>query len=628
MEKSQPRVPLPATIDLPGSQTSIQVNHCKMPDCANFGVPARTKQGKTGPSKDRDPHYKLHSTKGGQIPAIRCKTCLDMAPVRSNDAIAQEVERLAQESGIWRLEEVTGCINEDCLNHARPVSLHPDQYRKRGKPKSGNGQYYQCRCCGRRTLVSDPVRVGDYNKRLAVDILSRISNKGPVRCTVRGARMRSTRAYYPMIDFLHRRCRAYSGSVDRAFIDGRFTLPEDMNVQSDAQVYQLNWVSRLDRRNVELSTYCTVDADSHFILALNCNFDGRVDPFEINTRAARTCDLARAEGYRKHAQYWLAGDELAAGRAMARRDRSARSNLLGQIERLYTSAASRKDVENIELHTLDTSYSTPLLNNGLQVHMPYMCYAQWFLLHEIFAGAGVKSLQVNTDIDSMGRAAFLSAFAEEVKRGDAHLFFVNFTKHQTIDERGEILRKARRTRRAFAQTLPASVRKDWRQVGREMMKSRLKERQKYGKWDDEWVVHPLPTVNEPRKAMSWLTPDPDLDEERKADMFLRSGLSTVDNVFLKTRRLVNAVERPIDSAGGKKRVWHGYAPYNPAMLTKYLTIFRAVNNWVFVGDDGKTPAMRLGFTKEPLEFEDIVWPEQRGPRPRAVRRRGKKMVAA
>lgn len=27
----------------------------------------------------------------------------------------------------------------------------------------------------------------------------------------------------------------------------------------------------------------------------------------------------------------------------------------------------------------------------------------------------------------------------------------------------------------------------------------------------------------------------------------------------------------------------GYAPYNPAMLTKYLTIFRAVHNFVFVG---------------------------------------------
>ena len=126
--------------------------------------------------------------------------------------------------------------------------------------------------------------------------------------------MKSTRAYYPMIDFLHRRCRAYSGSVDRAFIDGRFTLPEDMNVQSDAQVYQLNWVSRLGRRNVELSTYCTVDADSHFILALNCNFDGRVDPFEINTRAARTGDLAAGRGLPK-ARPILAGRRRTRGRS-------------------------------------------------------------------------------------------------------------------------------------------------------------------------------------------------------------------------------------------------------------------------------------------------------------------------
>ena len=69
------------------------------------------------------------------------------------------------------------------------------------------------------------------------------------------------------------------------------------------------------------------------------------------------------------------------------------------------------------------------------------------------------------------------------------------------------------------------------------------------------------------------------------------------------------------------KVWHGNAPYNPAMMEKYLTIFRTVDNYVFVGDDGKTPAMRLGFTKAPLEYEDILWPGQRVPRPKAVRRR-------
>ena len=107
-----------------------------------------------------------------------------------------------------------------------------------------------------------------------------------------------------------------------------------------------------------------------------------------------------------------------------------------------------------------------------------------------------------------------------------------------------------------------------------------------------------------------------------------TGLGVIDNVFQKTRRLCNAVERPIDAAGGKKAVWHGYTPYNPAMIEKNLAIFRAINNFVFVGDDGATPAMRLGFAKQPLDFEDIVWPGQRVPRPKRSRRKGKKTIAA
>ena len=59
------------------------------------------------------------------------------------------------------------------------------------------------------------------------------------------------------------------------------------------------------------------------------------------------------------------------------------------------------------------------------------------------------------------------------------------------------------------------------------------------------------------------------------------------------------------------------------MLEKYLTIFRSMNNFVFVGDDGKTPAMRLGFTKQPLTYDDILWPGQRIPQRKRRRRKGK-----
>ena len=228
----------------------------------------------------------------------------------------------------------------------------------------------------------------------------------------------------------------------------------------------------------------------------------------------------------------------------------------------------------------------------------------------------------------MSSGAFLSVFADEIKRGDAHAFFVNYTKWQTIDERERILAESRRKQAAFVATLPEAVREDSREVGRRMMRVRIEERQKHGKWEDQWVVHPFPTVDEPHKAVCWLTRHEAVDEDREADLDLRSGLSRVDSVFEKTRRLFSAFERPVGTSSTHNKVCHGYAPYNPAMMEKYLTIFRTVDNFVFKGDDGKTPAMRLGFTKAPLEYEDILWPGQRVPRPKAVRRRGKKAVAA
>ena len=106
------------------------------------------------------------------------------------------------------------------------------------------------------------------------------------------------------------------------------------------------------------------------------------------------------------------------------------------------------------------------------------------------------------------------------------------------------------------------------------------------------------------------------------DMFLSAGLVWTNNVFMKSRRLFSALERPVGTSSGQNRVWHGYASYKPQILEKYLAIFLAAHNFVFVGTDGKTPAMRLGFACRPLRFEDILWPGQRIPRPKRSRRKG------
>ena len=73
---------------------------------------------------------------------------------------------------------------------------------------------------------------------------------------------------------------------------------------------------------------------------------------------------------------------------------------------------------------------------------------------------------------------------------------------------------------------------------------------------------------------------------------------------------------------------HGYQPYNPAMVERDLTIFRTVANFIRAGDDGQTPAMRLGLAKSPLSYEDVLWPGQGVPRARRKRRKGARLVVA
>ena len=618
-------MPLAVSVDLFGTERIIQVNHCRAPSCTNFRVPARTQHAKPGPSAGRDPAYKLASTIKGTVPSIRCKVCNESPPLKSNACIVAELERLADAGGLWRLEETASCRNPECGNHGRSIARHPEAYIRRGRPASGNGQYFQCKACGRKRLVSHPVRLHAEHQTLAADVLSRIANKSPVRGTGRGVRLKSMKAYYPIVDFIHSRCRAYSGAVDRALIDGTLRLPKDIVVETDGQDYTLNWISRLDRRNVVLSGYCSVDSASRFIFGLHVNLDERVDPFDVAVDAAKCGDFDVAEPYRKYARYWLPGDELKAGRALGRRLRKHdRMELLTQIRSIYANAASRLDVEDVELHVHDSSvHQLPPRAKGMQVHEPYMAYAHWMLIHRMLTGAGVERVQANMDIDSMSRAAFVCAFADEIARGDAHGFYVRYTKFQPVDERKRILREANRVRARFRASLPASVRGDRQEVARRMMKERIRAGQSYGKWNDEWILHPVPTMNEPNKAVSWLTARASLDEDRKADMFLDAGLARIDNVFMMTRRLFSALERPIGTSSSHNTVWHGYAPYNPQMLGKYLTIFRAVSNFVLTGDDGRTPAMRLGLERKPLTFEDLLWPGQRIPRPRRSRRRGR-----
>ena len=59
--------------------------------------------------------------------------------------------------------------------------------------------------------------------------------------------------------------------------------------------------------------------------------------------------MSMKESYRDYARYWLAGDDLRAGRTKNFATKTVRKGLAEQIETLYAAAASRQDVEDIEL---------------------------------------------------------------------------------------------------------------------------------------------------------------------------------------------------------------------------------------------------------------------------------------
>ena len=607
-----PRVPLAEVSPVPDSGATIQVNHCRMPDCDNYGVPARTTPVKTGPSADRDPHYKVATTNKGRVSALVCKCCGEKPPIKSNQGIVEELSRISAPL----FEDDKGCQREGCENKDKRSDEYPELYRAYGVNSGTERERRQCRCCGYRFDIGMAApRIHPENHYLASAVFNRVVNKSPVRRTMQSAGFTGRpNVYYSMIRFIQRRCNHLSGGLERGMLRGNVPLPANLHLVTDLQQYQLNWTDRMDKRNPMFSAVCTVDKDSRYIFGLHANYDPDVDSFAIAKESAERGDLKRPEAFRRHARLWLPGDELMGARAAGERIGLDRAReIKEQLTEIYKSAVSREDVEDREFQEMHPGLHNPQAGKGMQVHVPYTVYAHFFVVRQILSGAGVKQVEYSMDCESLLRGAFLSAWCDEVKQGTAHGFYVRHAKYRTVTERENAKSEARLRLKVFEDSLPEEQRHEAALL---MMMHNFEAATAYGKWQDRWFHHPVPTMNEPEKAVCWLTQQgDDMDSQKVAKMAMRAGLGPVDNVFQLTRRFMNALERPIGTSSGYNTVWHGYAPYNPAMLQRYLDLFRTAHNFCHTGDDKKTPAMRLGLAEKPLSYDDVLWPGQVPPAP-------------
>ena len=125
------------------------------------------------------------------------------------------------------------------------------------------------------------------------------------------------------------------------------------------------------------------------------------------------------------------------------------------MSRIANKSPVRRSIHGWGVRLTDCCYATLRI-----IHAPCTAYAQWMLLRRMASGAGVGRLQANMDIDSMSRAAFLSALAEEVARGDADAFFARCTKIQPINERWRIVRSVEPKLADYRHALSAAVQAD------------------------------------------------------------------------------------------------------------------------------------------------------------------------
>jgi hypothetical protein len=92
-----------------------------------------------------------------------------------------------------------------------------------------------------------------------------------------------------------------------------------------------------------------------------------------------------------------------------------------------------------------------------------------------------------------------------------------------------------------------------------------------------------------------------------ARLYNKASLHAIDCFFMQVRRRLSILERPIASSSNAGRIWYGYSAYNPAMIVKMLGIVRVFYKYCLAGQDGKTPAMRLGLAKVKVALEDIIY---------------------
>ncbi len=555
-----PRIPAPSG--------GIQVNHCKKPACINFGVPAAGRRGAVEPGSARGRYAVVGAT--ATTKALLCHGCRTYTTIRSNKAIKEELDRFNRQRS---RSAGASCPQESCGNFGRSPIDSPSTYYRHGHTKTGEPRL-RCRLCGSTFSAGAPVRT-QKRPELNAEVARLLVNKMPMR------RICETLGIHPAT--LYSKV-AYVAEVASAFLELRerpladpATAPKRAYVSVDRQDHMLNWATQLDRRNIHLGALGAVENDSGYVLGLQLTFDPNVDPEDIEADAIRRGDYDVVPAYRHHARVWLRKDYDRPRAPMEAQDD------LGPFEPIAPE-----------------SKAPP---SGMQVRLECTQYALFFHLKKLLTG--VERVRFFMDRDPGMDGACMSAFCEDVSARRVDAFLIKSAKTMTIDAKKRRVAQGTREADRLRAANPTVSDGDLRSL---VVRTKL-EAHRASPAKSDWFAYPLADMAEPEKAILYITDYGDHDIEHLTRLYMRATLRGIDRFYMQVRRRLSLLERPIATANNARRVWHGYAAYSPRVAEQVLLIFRAYYNYCLIGEDRKTPAMRLGLATHPVTLEDLA----RGP---------------
>ena len=587
-------MPKPTVVDprVPPIINGIQVNCCKNLECKNFGKPASHKKQPRGPGAlthpDRDSYTITADGNGNK--RLQCNVCGQTHVIKSNLAINEEFQRQLKD---LELPPEPGCRNPGCENFQKGIKKHPKLYGPHGESRSKSIRKV-CKACGKTFSIGSAV-TGQKKSYINRRVFIHIMEKSPIRCLARALGI-STNTIYNKLNFLEKQCLLFSAHRERRLLKGK-KLPK-LHIGIDRQEYTINWSSRSDRRNVSMRAVASVDNKTGYVFGMHLDFDPSMDMAEINKDAITSGDLHRKIAFRKYARLWLWDDHSPTG-------------LLGRFLQ-DVKKVPFCDLLSTNPQSMDKDYGASWLDFprptqklpdcGMQVHSEYTLYAHMRYLRMLTVGS--EKVNIYMDQESAIREAFLMAFQDDIFQGRCDGFYVSINKDLNQPQKEAAVSSAKRFMDELRVKYPYDI-SDW-DLKLIHFEELIKKARKKENWKDRWVSNPFSNMSEPHKKILHLTDIGLRDEEQLSWSYARASLHRVDNFFMKIRRSINLLERPPHSPS-QNAVWHGYAPYNPGMVIKMQNIHRAYYNYVETGDDGQTPAMRLGLAKGPVPVEKILY---------------------